>query len=94
MKTTLLKFYQKNPVFHKNSLYHNLVQISSLCNDESFGRYVHSSMNFEPLTDRIFETGAYGVPSKSQNPTVLDQGGPSSTQCPNPSCRGSKNSKY
>ena len=37
-------------------------------------------------TDGIFETGAYGVPSKSQNPT---QGGPSSTQCSNPSwaCR-------
>ena len=33
------------------------------------------------LTDGIFETGAYGVPSKSQNPTVLGQGGPSSTQC-------------
>ena len=27
-----------------------------------------------PLTDGIFETGAYGVPSKSQNPTVLGQG--------------------
>ena len=26
------------------------------------------------LTDGIFETGAYGVPSKSQNPTVLGQG--------------------
>ena len=26
-----------------------------------------------PLTDDIFETGAYGVPSKSQNPTVLGQ---------------------
>ena len=24
-----------------------------------------------PLTDGIFETGAYGVPSKSQNPIVL-----------------------
>ena len=24
-------------------------------------------------TDGIFETGAYGVPSKSQNPTVLGQ---------------------
>ena len=34
-----------------------------------------------PLTDGIFETGA----SKSQNPTVLGQGGPSSTQCSNPS---------
>ena len=42
-----------------------------------------------PLTDGIFETGAYVVPSKSQNATVLDQGGPSSTQCSNPSwaCR-------
>ena len=37
------------------------------------------------LTDGIFETGAYGVPSKSQNPTVLGQGGSSSTQCSNPS---------
>ena len=41
------------------------------------------------LTDGIFETGAYGVPSKSQKLTVLGQGGPSSTQCSNPSwvCR-------
>ena len=38
------------------------------------------------LTDGIFETGAYGVPSKSQNATVLSQGGPSSTQCSNPIC--------
>ena len=37
------------------------------------------------LTEGIFETGAYGVPSKSQNPTVLGYGGPSSTQCSNPS---------
>ena len=37
------------------------------------------------LTDGIFETGAYGAPSKSQNSTVLCQGGPSSTQCSNPS---------
>ena len=29
------------------------------------------------LTDGIFETGAYEVPSKSQNATVLGQGGPS-----------------
>ena len=36
------------------------------------------------LTDGIFETGANGVPSKSQNPTVLGQGGLSSTQCSNP----------
>ena len=28
------------------------------------------------LTGGIFESGAYGVPSKSQNPTILDQGGP------------------
>ena len=32
------------------------------------------------LKDGIFETGVYRVPSKSQNPTVLGQGGPSSTQ--------------
>ena len=37
------------------------------------------------LTDSIFETGAYEVPSKSQNPTILGQGGPSSTQCSHPS---------
>ena len=37
------------------------------------------------LTDSIFETGAYEVPSKSQNPTILGQGGPSSSQCSNPS---------
>ena len=39
------------------------------------------------LTDGIFETGVYAVPSKSQNSTVLGQGGPSSTQfwCSNPS---------
>ena len=34
-------------------------------------------------SDGIFETGAYRVPSKSQNPTVLGQGGPYSTQCSN-----------
>ena len=33
------------------------------------------------LTDGIFETGAYWVPSKSQNPTILGQGGgPPSTR--------------
>ena len=32
------------------------------------------------LTGGIFETGAYGVPSKSQNPTILCQGGPSKGQ--------------
>ena len=37
------------------------------------------------LTDGIFETGAYGVPSKSKNSTILGQGGPSSAQCSNPS---------
>ena len=34
-------------------------------------------IELESLTDGIFETGAYGVTSKSQNPTVLGQGGPS-----------------
>ena len=37
------------------------------------------------LTDGIFETDAHGVPSKSQNPTILGQGGPSSTRCSNSS---------
>ena len=41
------------------------------------------------LTDGIFETGANGVTSKSQNQTILGQDGPSSTQRSNPSwaCR-------
>ena len=37
------------------------------------------------LTGGIFETGAYGVSSKSQNSTILGQSGPSSTQFSNPS---------
>ena len=41
-------------------------------------------VSFMILTDNIFETGAYQVLSKSQNPTVLGQGGPSSTQCSHP----------
>ena len=40
------------------------------------------------LTDGIFETGAYGVASKSQNKTALGQGGPSSTQGSHPSWAG------
>ena len=36
------------------------------------------------LTSGIFETGAYGVPSISQNSTVLCHGGQSSTKCSNP----------
>ena len=32
------------------------------------------------LTDGIFETGAYAVPSKSQNSTALGQGGSSRVQ--------------
>ena len=35
---------------------------------------------WKALTDGIFEFGAYGVPSESQNPNVLGQGCPSSTQ--------------
>ena len=37
------------------------------------------------LKDGIFETGAYGVSSKSQNPIVLGQSGPSSSQYSNSS---------
>ncbi len=37
------------------------------------------------LTDGIFKSGACGEPSKWQNPTLSGQGGPSSTQCSNPS---------
>ena len=39
-------------------------------------------------TDSNFETGAYWIPSKSQKPTVLGQGGPSSTQYPRKNTRG------
>ena len=38
------------------------------------------------LTDSIFESGAYGVPSESQNPTAKSRG-PSSTQWSHPSSR-------
>ena len=34
---------------------------------------------FKKLTDGVFKTGACKVPSKLQNPTILDQFGPSST---------------
>ena len=33
-----------------------------------------------PLKDGIFESGAYRVPSKSQNSTVMGQGGPQASQ--------------
>ena len=43
-------------------------------------------LDFEfPLTNGIFETGAYRLQSKSQNPNVLGQSHPSSTQWSNPS---------
>ena len=44
---------------------------------------IHSEI-LKSLTDGIFESSAHGVPSKSQNPIVLNQGGPSSTECSNP----------
>ena len=37
------------------------------------------------LTDGILKTGAYRVPSKSQNQTILGQGSLSCTQSSNPS---------
>ena len=42
-----------------------------------FHNPIYNSAIWPYLTDDIFETGAYGVPSKSQNPTVLGQGGSS-----------------
>ena len=54
--------------------------VSRLFCQRSFMPYLHNN-----LTDGIFETGAYGVPSKSQSPIVLGQGGLSSTQCSNTS---------
>jgi hypothetical protein len=58
-----------------------------LCHDLSHILLIHhnSRCTLYYLTGGIFETGAYGVPSKSQNSTVLCQGGPSSTQYSNPS---------
>ena len=50
-----------------------------------FFSYVNALVGEFPLTGSIFETGAYGVPSKLQNPTILGQCGPFSTQCSNPS---------
>ena len=45
---------------------------------------LHNAVYELILTDGTFETGAYRVvPSKLQNPTILGQGGPSSTQCSN-----------
>ena len=58
----------------------NLIFFKAYYEEESFNLDKYESI----LTDGIFETGAYGVPSKSQNPTVLGQGGPSSTQCSKP----------
>jgi hypothetical protein len=46
--------------------------VSDFCRKESYFALT--------LTYSTFETGAYEVPSKSQNPTVLGQGGPYSTQ--------------
>ena len=41
-------------------------------------------VNVKDLTDTILVAGAYGVPSNSQIPTVLGQGGPTSTQWSHP----------
>jgi hypothetical protein len=65
--------------------------LSKLCSQEHFAPWntlLPGTLYFPEhfaLTDDIFESGAYGVPSKSQNPTILGQGGPSSTQSSNPS---------
>ena len=65
-----------------------LLLLESLMSDRISSQSKQSAFIFDSswhvLTDGIFETGAYGVPSKLQNPIVLGQGGPSSTQCSNP----------
>ena len=66
-----------------------LLLLESLMSDRISSQSKQSAFIFDSswhvLTDGIFKTGAYGVPSKSQNPTIFGQGGPSSTQCSNPS---------
>ena len=70
-----------------------LLLLESLMSDRISSQSKQSAFIFDSswhvLTDGIFKTGAYGVPSKSQNPIVLGQGGPSSAPCSNPSwaCR-------
>ena len=57
-----------------------IIQLNTLAKKTTKKKFAKSRLNIKcHLTDGIFETGAYGVPSKSQNPTVLGQGGASST---------------
>ena len=69
-----------------NCMYNACILVNSI--QQSFIIFLFKS-NFgdetKLLTDGIFETGAYAVPSKSQNSTVLGQGGSSSIQCSSPS---------
>ena len=44
-----------------------------------FVTYQYFQKSPSPLTYGIFENGAYEVPSKSQNPIISGQSGPSST---------------
>ena len=61
------------------------LQINCCC-QPSFRKWVDNRRAKSPyLTDGIFETDAYAVPSKSQNSAVLGQGVLSSTQCSNSS---------
>ena len=66
-----------------------LLLLESLMSDRISSQSKQSAFIFDSswhvLTDGIFKTGAYGVPCKSQNSTIFGQGGPSSTQCSNPS---------
>ena len=66
-----------------------LLLLESLMSDRISSQSKQSAFIFDSswhvLTDGIFKTGAYGVPSKSQNLTIFGEGGPSSTQCSNPS---------
>ena len=67
-----------------NSIYYGVLSIGQVQLDRTWPVGLAISLYFN-LIDDIFETGAYRVPSKSQNPTVLGQGGLSTTQCSNPS---------
>ena len=51
----------------------------TLSSEELPSKFLKQTKAIFVLIDSIFETGKYGVPSKSQNPTISNQGVPSST---------------
>ena len=67
-------FFKKQPDFPKSAVNSNCFQISEFTAD--LADFFRKTTRL-PLTDGIFETGAYRVPSKSLNPIFVGQGGPS-----------------